>query len=774
MPDDNTSRTLAVILGARAFPYAPKLAGSRAFLNSAIDMEEYFTDEDGLGLPPRNILSLFDDSHSPSDQLIEVAKFIDLKKQELKNQGSCAQEIFIYYVGHGLFTRADAAYCLAIRCTNEIDEGATSIRASELAGIISRNAAFMRRYLILDCCFAASIHKEFQSGALGAARKQIEQDLPPKLGTALLCSSSARDVSLAPEGSSHTMFSSALLQALRHGHEMYGPRFSISQLGDLVNEFLRAAYPDSYVRPEVHSPDQRDGDIARSPIFPNPAFHESEDRRLPPANRRTPQTEDTEPSLKAEQQEERSSAARPSLHPMPSDSEYHAKSGHPLTRNAYQEDRFKAATTIQERNRTLTWTSIALAVCVLLGISYWIGHKSAAVSTVGDQRTTTTQPKGSDNRAPSPVGSGSDASKSSTGNPITSSQVTTADNNVPQRVGGNRDTNNKKGGVAPSQPQIAQPPSVESAGKGTMKATSGEEALAQQLLPQKVPYRPNGTWKVLRTGTSKWLMSIAFATPQLGSAVGWYGAMVHTEDGGESWTEQQSRLNESLSCVTFATSTVGFAVGRNGIILRTDDAGRTWSRQNTGTSEHLGSVVFVSSESGFVVGGPGIILHTTDGGHTWSKQNSGTDVGLSSVTFVTRSSGWVVGNDGTVLHTEDAGATWVNQNTGVGELLHSVSFANAESGWIVGQNGVILHTDDGGRSWRKQDWGNTKELHSVAFATPRSGFAVGEDGIIIHTEDSGKTWTKQESNTGVELFGSLMTPQARWATARDGILLRWR
>ena len=68
------------------------------------------------------------------------------------------------------------------------------------------------------------------------------------------------------------MFSDALLISLRKGHNQFGRRISVSELGDLVKWNLQKAYPQGWVRPEVHSPEQRDGDIARIPMFPNAAY----------------------------------------------------------------------------------------------------------------------------------------------------------------------------------------------------------------------------------------------------------------------------------------------------------------------------------------------------------------------------------------------------------------------------------------------------------------------------------------------------------------------
>src|SRR6266849_2069381 len=237
MAEDKPSSILAVILGASVFPDSPKLGESRAFYNSQADIKDYFSDVHGLAIPKHNIFSLFDDSRSPAEQLTEIAKFLSKRTEELRSEGSPAKDLLFYYVGHGLFTRGDQKYCLAVRSTNEINESATSIRASDLASVVLECAAFLRRYLILDCCFSARIFNEFQSGPLNAVRAQIQYEFPER-GTALLCSSSAQGPSLAPEGRVRTMFSGALVEALRQGDSRCGRRLSFGELGSLVKDNL--------------------------------------------------------------------------------------------------------------------------------------------------------------------------------------------------------------------------------------------------------------------------------------------------------------------------------------------------------------------------------------------------------------------------------------------------------------------------------------------------------------------------------------------------------
>jgi hypothetical protein len=268
--EPNPRQTLVVLLGASLFPRAPKIAQGQAFYNSAQGFNEYLMASDGLSLPSENIKWLFNDNRSPSDQLLDIGGFLEGRSVDLKNNGTPPQDLIVYYVGHGLFSGSDQSYCLAIQATTERDEALTSIRVSDLASILKSRARFVRKFLIMDCCFSAASFKEFQSSPLEVSRIKFRDEFPQR-GTALLCSASAQNYSLAPEGLARTMFSDSLLKSLRQGHALLGPRLSLSELGDLVETHIREAYPDIWVRPEVHSPDQREGDVASVPLFPNAA-----------------------------------------------------------------------------------------------------------------------------------------------------------------------------------------------------------------------------------------------------------------------------------------------------------------------------------------------------------------------------------------------------------------------------------------------------------------------------------------------------------------------
>ena len=61
-------------------------------------------------------------------------------------------------------------------------------------------------------------------------------------------------------------------------------------------------------------------------------------------------------------------------------------------------------------------------------------------------------------------------------------------------------------------------------------------------------------------------------------AAGYFGAIFHTSDGGETWRKQESHSQRSIYDISFADEKNGWAVGRRGFIIHTRDGGKTWQR----------------------------------------------------------------------------------------------------------------------------------------------------------------------------------------------------
>ena len=283
--------TLAILFGASEWPNSDGyFHGSKAFSNAMTSFKSYLRDSRYFGLPQQNILDLFDVDDSPHIIDNKIRSFLKHRIREMRQIGNPARDLLVYFVGHGGFVGRNSDYYLAVRCTSTENASISGIPIETLAtSITDKEARYIRRIVILDCCYAAAAFSAFQ--AEGPARVGIDQTYDAfqrkkktvGKGTSLFCSSGKRIVSqIAPDGSC-TMFSKSLLQALTQGdiHQQSKRYLSLQEIADLTQEIIDTVLDGKPPRPEVHSPDQNNGDVANVPLFPNAAWGSPEPPLLP-------------------------------------------------------------------------------------------------------------------------------------------------------------------------------------------------------------------------------------------------------------------------------------------------------------------------------------------------------------------------------------------------------------------------------------------------------------------------------------------------------------
>lgn len=230
--------------------------------------------------------------------------------------------------------------------------------------------------------------------------------------------------------------------------------------------------------------------------------------------------------------------------------------------------------------------------------------------------------------------------------------------------------------------------------------------------------------------TASELTSVQFVTTDTGWAIGSWGTVLHTTDGGEHWSLQIVNEIEDIFDIYFVDSKVGWAVGGRftgesvwgwpelePVLLKSVDSGNNWIIQSILEEFAYSpfSVFFLDKECGWVVGSStgeeshGLIIKTTDGGKTWALQDS-VDVSIRELFFVNDQIGWAVGGWSsaykvTILKTENGGENWISQSGGVSGVIESIFFIDENSGWAVGTDNIILKTEDGGDNWIKQSPG---------------------------------------------------------------------
>jgi len=252
------------------------------------------------------------------------------------------------------------------------------------------------------------------------------------------------------------------------------------------------------------------------------------------------------------------------------------------------------------------------------------------------------------------------------------------------------------------------------------------------------------------------LYDTQFIDANEGWAVGVFGAVYHTTDGGKHWQQQPTPSTQHLYGVSFTDAKNGWAVGRSGEVLNTPDGGSQWVKQQSNTQKHLFDVEFVNPKEGWAVGDWGVAIHTVDGGATWQDRSIGEDQILYAIDFADHDTGWMVGEFGSIRHTTDAGQTWVKQSIATQKTFFGVTAVSKDKAWVVGIDGLVARTKDGGATWEfQQGQSEVASFEQLGFMEllknpglydikirGNKGYIVGDIGNVLVTEDGGETWAK--------------------------------
>ena len=324
----------------------------------------------------------------------------------------------------------------------------------------------------------------------------------------------------------------------------------------------------------------------------------------------------------------------------------------------------------------------------------------------------------------------------------------------------------------------------------------GDRGAAFRSLNEGIDWEPAG--KGLEQAS---LRAVHFIDARRGWAAGWRGRIFRTDDGGETWVQQQtpdSIGGAELKRIRFFDARRGFAVGDRRTILATEDGGETWRHMTDGSNERHFQIYGQKRRPGdeplhsymlydlhmeppnrlWVAGDLGAALKSEDGGRVWTHMlggrtgKRGAHPVFLAIEFVDAKTGWVAGEGGAIYATNDGGNKWTAQSTTAG-LLYGVCFASPKVGWAVGDRGEALRTSDGGLNWTAQDSSTDECFSSAHFIDERHGWAAAEFGVIVHTKDGGETWTKQETPGSIDLLDIYFTDKRNgWAVGVAGTVYR--
>jgi photosystem II stability/assembly factor-like uncharacterized protein len=313
----------------------------------------------------------------------------------------------------------------------------------------------------------------------------------------------------------------------------------------------------------------------------------------------------------------------------------------------------------------------------------------------------------------------------------------------------------------------------------------------------------NWVWKHPYT-TGNDLMDICAIDENTAVAVGIFGTIVRTDDGGKTWRQLDAGTGCDFNSVHFVDAQVGWAVGgwpnqtyfhypenqKEGEIYRTVDGGETWERLLSGDyRESYRDVFFVDRMHGWVLTSRDGILKTNNGGESWEWYPIGNLSRASSFYFLDKNRGWITGGP-RIYQTIDGGKTWLVQYYNIDQYFLAIYFVDSRIGWVVGSqrgsktyndSSIIMKTTDGGQSWETQSVKDSYGYKSICFVDSLNGWVTGNkmtgySGYIMHTYDGGVNWEESAIEPGyIDFWANALAFSDRntgWVIAGLGLVVK--
>ena len=197
----------------------------------------------------------------------------------------------------------------------------------------------------------------------------------------------------------------------------------------------------------------------------------------------------------------------------------------------------------------------------------------------------------------------------------------------------------------------------------------------------------------LEDGIAMPLLDIWFENQRNGFALGAYGIMLQTRDGGSTWSLISDRLDnpDDFHLYGIARSAAGtlLVAGEAGTLLRSRDGGESWDRLEAPYQGSFFGIVAARDGSLITFGLRGNIFRSTDEGDTWSAVETNDERTLL---------GGMIRSDGTIVLVGSAGALLASNDDGASFQALPTSGNRVYSGVTETPDGQIMLVGFGGVS----------------------------------------------------------------------------
>ena len=264
---------------------------------------------------------------------------------------------------------------------------------------------------------------------------------------------------------------------------------------------------------------------------------------------------------------------------------------------------------------------------------------------------------------------------------------------------------------------------------------------------------------------------VQFITSENGWILPDYGSFIlKTSDAGAHWDKidisADSLINPQFRAFDFIDTMTGWIAGydNGGLILHTTDGGKTWTRQESNIERTIYDIEFIDSQNGWACGSQ--TVNTTDGGETWNIVLDDIKRKLSALSSQIC---WLLDSDGSIIKTEDGGVSWSTLINKQGYYPSDILFIDEKNGWAVGGHSLIMYSSTSGKTWTIQHESAKDNRINGTFMNADTGWmtAGSNSEVLYKTIDGGYTWiprlSEPDYSYGVPYF---IDDRTAWMTIK--------
>ncbi|QIR14439.1 YCF48-related protein [Shewanella aestuarii] len=230
-------------------------------------------------------------------------------------------------------------------------------------------------------------------------------------------------------------------------------------------------------------------------------------------------------------------------------------------------------------------------------------------------------------------------------------------------------------------------------------------------------------WQQVSSPVVSQLTKVFFLDDKLGWAVGHDATIIHTQDGGQTWSlqMQSTQLEKPFLDVRFFSATHGVAIGAYGLFYRTKDGGQTWQdefhqellfeedvsylndlkledeqlylSERAALLPHFNRIISLEDNRLLLVGELGLVAVSSDLGQTFDKVDFDYDGSMFNA-ITLGDDVYVMGLRGHVFQAPADLSYWQQIELPVESSINSALVHDGDL-YLVGNAGMVLKIKDG-------------------------------------------------------------------------------